>query len=136
MKRAYVDTSVLVAMHFGQPGAGRISAFLRAQEELLSAAFTVAEFLSALKREGRPMHEGERILKRLALFAPDGPLRSECEEALTAGVLRGADLWHVACALALAGARARKALSFCTLDDAQGRVAGALGFNVVPRAAR
>ena len=34
---------------------------------------------------------------------PDRPLTHECTKALTAGYLRGADLWHVACALYLAG---------------------------------
>ena len=41
-------------------------------------------------------------------------------------------LWHVAAALALAGKRGRKALTFCSLDVAQGDVARALGFAVTP----
>jgi predicted nucleic acid-binding protein len=132
MKRAYVDTSALVAIHFGERGAAKLATFLRAQEELLSAAFTSAELLSTLAREGRSLREAEGLLKRISLFAPDGPLQAECEEALAVGPLRGADLWHVAAALALAGQRSRKALTFCTLDAAQGAVASKLGFPVIP----
>ena len=46
MKRAYVDTSVLVAIHFGERGAARVATMLRAQHELLTSAFTSAELLS------------------------------------------------------------------------------------------
>jgi predicted nucleic acid-binding protein len=132
MKRAYVDTSALVAVHFGEPAAARVVRSLRGHEQLLSATFVVAEVLSALARERRPLGEADRVLRRLSLFSPEGPLRAECEEALSIAPLRGADLWHVAAALALAGKRGRKALTFCSLDVAQGDVARALGFAVTP----
>lgn len=132
MKRAYVDTSALVAVHFGEPTAPRVARFLKSQDQLLSATLVTAELLAALAREGRPLDQADPLLRRVSLFAPDGPLRPECEEALGAGPLRGADLWHVAAALMLAGKRGRKALSFCTLDGPQGTVARALGFTVVP----
>lgn len=47
-------------------------------------------------------------------------------DALTAGYLRGADLWHVACALYLA--EVPSDVTFLSLDDRQRTVAEALGF--------
>ena len=132
MKRAYVDTSALVAIQFAEPAARRVVRSLRAQEQLLSATLVVAELLSSLARERRPLDEADRILRRLSLFSPEGAMRAECEEALSVAPLRGADLWHVAAALMLAGKRGRKALTFCTLDVAQGKAARALGFAVTP----
>jgi len=49
------------------------------------------------------------------------------QEVLAQGYLRGADVWHVACALFLADA-ARAELAFLSRDAAQRRVARRLGF--------
>jgi hypothetical protein len=48
-------------------------------------------------------------------------------EAVDVGRLRGADLWHVACALFVAGS-ARGDLAFLSRDAAQRTVAKRLGF--------
>jgi PIN domain nuclease of toxin-antitoxin system len=37
MKRAYVDTSALLAIHFGERGAAPAARVLKAQEQLVSA---------------------------------------------------------------------------------------------------
>lgn len=132
MKRAYVDASVLVGLHFHERAAAGLWKRLRGFEQLISSAIVTAELLSSLSREGRPLKEADAILARFATFAPDVSLREECEEALAHGKLRGADLWHVACALAIAGRRLRKALTFFTLDASQAAVAAALGFEVLP----
>jgi hypothetical protein len=58
---------------------------------------------------------------------PDRSLEPEVVRALAAGRLRGADLWHVACALFVAGDRTAD-LVFSTADQEQRRVARALGF--------
>ena len=131
MRRAYVDTSALVAVQFGEPERSHVLAVLRAHDELVSTSFFVAEMLAALRRAAVPLHAADRLLGRLARFVPPDELRGECEQALAAGALRGADLWHVAAALRLAG-RHRKRLTFCTLDKAQRAVAAALGFPVAP----
>jgi predicted nucleic acid-binding protein len=130
MKRGYIDTSVLVALHFGQSEARRAARTLRALDQAISVNLVVPELLAALKREGRPLHEADRLLARISLFSPAEVLRAECEEALAAGALRGADLWHVAAALAIAGPKRRKELLFATFDERQGQVAGALGFTL------
>ncbi|HEY3360196.1 MAG TPA: PIN domain-containing protein [Polyangia bacterium] len=131
MKRAYVDTSALIAVQFGEPARPRVLAVLRSHDELVSTSLFGAEMLAALGRAALPLQAADRLLGRLARFIPPDDLRGECEQALAAGALRGADLWHVAAALRLAG-RHRKRLTFCTLDQTQRGVAAALGFPVRP----
>jgi hypothetical protein len=55
-------------------------------------------------------------------------LTDEISRVLSAGYLRGADLWHVACALYLEPEPDE--LVFLTLDASQKAVAAKLGFSV------
>lgn len=128
MKRAYVDTSVLVGMHFHEPGARALRKRLGAFDELISTTLVVAEIIAVLRREGRSVHEADMLLSGVSVFVPDGTLRAECEEAAAVRPLRGADLWHLASALALAGRKQRKVLTFITLDGNQAAAAATLGF--------
>ncbi|NNK64591.1 MAG: hypothetical protein HKO98_15440, partial [Gemmatimonadetes bacterium] len=87
---------------------------------------TEAEFRAALRREG--VEGAEPFLARLAWLLPDRPLGPEMERVLRARYLRGADLWHVACALYLAEDPAE--VDFVTLDEEQRAAAQAVGFRV------
>lgn len=84
MSLAYVETSCLVTIAFGERGAKRLGRRLRDFDELLSS------------------------------------------NLLEVGYLRGADLWHLACALYLV--EDPPEISFVTLDDRQRTVAAGLGF--------
>jgi hypothetical protein len=53
----------------------------------------------------------------------------EIDRVLAAGSLRGADLWHLACAVYVSGNP--EELAFVSLDQRQREVAKALGFSVV-----
>jgi len=64
----------------------------------------------------------------LAMVSPDRPLSAELRRTADAGYLRGADMWHVACALFLAPNPGD--LTFLTLDVDQRAVARRLGFGV------
>jgi prevent-host-death family protein len=114
----------------GEAEARRGARMLRAHDQAFSVGLVVPEILSALKREERPLNEADRLLARLSLFFSDGSLKTECEEALSAGFLRGADLWHVATALAIAGRQRRKELLFATFDERRREVAKKLQFPV------
>jgi len=85
-----------------------------------------AELRAALSREG--VADDGSILGRLSWLLPDRPLSAEIGAVLAAGYLRGADLWHLACALYLSPDP--RELAFVTLDQQQGAVAAALGFRV------
>lgn len=124
MRVAYVDTSCLVAIAFQEPGWEEWPGRLESYDVLVTANLAEAEFRAALHREG--VEGGEGILHALGWLLPDRPLGVEMERVLRVGYLRGADLWHLACALFLADDP--REVDFLTLDDGQAEVARALGF--------
>jgi predicted nucleic acid-binding protein len=124
MKAAYVDTSCLVAVAFGEPGGNEVRNHFREFDVLLSANLLEAELQSAFAREDVP--PGDTMLQGLVWVLPDRPLSEEIARVLRAGYLRGADVWHLAAALYLAGTP--EELAFMTLDARQRQVASALGF--------
>ena len=123
---AIVDTSCLVALAFGESGAASIRARLR-RHRLFASALVEAELASAFAREEVEADVREFIAP-ISLVMPDRPLLSEIQRALHAGYLRGAELWHVACALYLSPMPSD--VAFLTLDQEQRRVARRLGFVV------
>jgi predicted nucleic acid-binding protein len=127
MKIAYVDTSALVAVAFGESGARTIAGRLRTFQRLFSSNLLEAEFRSALAREGVE-DDGSAVLSMITWVYPDRPLTREFRKTLALGRLRGADLWHLACALFLAPEP--RSLSFVTVDPPQKEVARRLGFTV------
>jgi len=124
MTVAYVDTSCLIAVAFGEPGAHAVAQRLAGYSVVASSNLLEAEFQSALKREG--VEGGEGAIENISWVLPDRRLTTEVERVLTAGYLRGADLWHVATALYLAESPGD--VDFLTLDTAQAEVAARLGF--------
>jgi len=123
----YVDTSWVVAIAFAEPGHDRLASQLASFDTLLSSNLLEAELRAVLAREGVP--EGlENLVSPLRWIVPGRPLSAEIERVARAGYVRGADLWHLACAL-LVDPQASE-LAFATLDEAQGKVAATLGFRV------
>jgi predicted nucleic acid-binding protein len=123
---AYVDTSCLVAIAFGEPGARGLAARLGALDRVLSSNLLEAELRSALSREGLPGEAARPLLAGITWVHPDRPLTRELDRITGAGYLRGADLWHLACALFLVPDG--RDLAFVTLDRRQAAVAARLGF--------
>ena len=126
MSIAYVDTSALVAIAFGEPGGEATGEHLDRYSRLLSSNLLEAELRAAFAREQQEFEVD--VLSRIDWILPDRPLASELARALEAGHLRGADLWHVAAALYVAPKPAE--IGFVTLDCRQHEVASALGFQV------
>lgn len=123
---AYVDTSCLVAIALGEPGWAKVAARLAAYESVFAAGLLEAELKSALCREGIPGNAGD-VLPALSWITPDRPLSSEIDRVLEAGFVKGADAWHLACALYVAPDGHE--LSFETLDRRQRSIAVKLGFS-------
>jgi predicted nucleic acid-binding protein len=121
----FVDTSCLVAVAFGEPGSDALVARLEGIEQLFGSNLLEAELRAALRREG--VGYDKALLAGIAWVLPDRPLTGEISAVLEAGPLRGADAWHLACALYLAPTRDE--LEFLTLDTRQAAVATALGFS-------
>ena len=127
MSVAYVDTSVLTAIAFDEPGAVEYAERLDEFARLISSNLLEAELRAAFARENLLFQES--AIAGIEWILPDRALAPECATALEAGYLRGADLWHVATALYVSPQAV--GLLFATLDARQGTVAEALGFRIL-----
>ena len=124
MTVAYVDTSAILAVEFGEEGAQLVADRINGASALISSNLLAAEFHSAMMREGLPFNGGS--ISGITWINPDRSLNAEFELVLNVGYLRGADLWHVA--VALFASPDPSLISFVTLDQQQRDVARALGF--------
>ena len=126
MSIAYVDSSALVAVMFGEMEAPAVANRFRSQKRLYSSNLLEAEVRSACAREQLALDPTQ--LARIDWIFPDRPLESEMATILQAGYLRGADLWHLA--TALSATPDPREMAFITLDQRQRAVAAELGFQV------
>jgi predicted nucleic acid-binding protein len=124
MKLAYVDTSCLVAIAFGEAGAAPLARRLARFDLLAASDLLEAELRSTFLRER--VESDPPLLSGFSWVVPDRPLHAEIARVLAAGYVRGADCWHLASALYLA--EDPGAISFLTLDERQAGVAKVLGF--------
>ena len=125
MRAAFVDSSCLVAIALRERSSAKLSARLESFDVLLAPALLEAELRCALAREGVEADPLE-LLEPLSWVLPDRPLGAEIGRVLAGGYLRGADVWHLACALYVEPSPSE--LVFLTLDRAQGEAAVRLGF--------
>jgi predicted nucleic acid-binding protein len=123
---AYVDTSVLLAIAFGQHDPDTLRNRLSGYTRIFSSILLEAEARSAFVRAERPFERS--LLAGITWILPDRSLTEEIDAALHAGYLRGADLLHMATALYTA--RGERGMTFLTLDKRLREVAQALGFKV------
>lgn len=124
MNVAYVDTSCLVALAFGERGAAALARRLEGFDRLVTSNLLEAEFRAVCAREG--LEPDGAMLAAFSYVLPDRPLGNEIGQVLAAGQVRGADCWHLATALYLAGDPSL--ISFVTLDQKQRAAAKTLGF--------
>lgn len=124
MNVAYVDTSCLVAVTFGEGGSSALTRKLKAFDELVSANLLEAELRAVFVRERIPTDS--KLPFPISWILPDRPLTAEIARVLEAGYVRGADCWHLATALYLA--EEPEAITFVTADERQRTVARSLGF--------
>lgn len=129
MSTAYLDSSFLLAILLDEPRARSLQGVLERFDDLLAGDLLVAETLATAAREDLELELLGPALEAVDLVLPDRSLEPEMLEILQHGRLRGADLWHLACALYVAG-DAREAMSFLSRDAPQRRLARALGFAV------
>lgn len=119
---SYLDTTVLVALLFGDERGSAVLAQLKKSPRRCSHHLIEAELASACKREGVPLAAAHDALRRLEILYPRVDMRTYTERVLEeGGYLRGADLLHVSTALWLS-ADEPKSLTFMTLDSRQAEV--------------
>jgi predicted nucleic acid-binding protein len=127
----YLDTSAFLSVIFGEPGWESVDKAMEGAVRVFTAGLLEAEAFSAVRR--RSMDPGilKSRLGSLHWVHPDRSLTREIGAVLEKGpTLRGADLWHIACALYLAQDIAH--LAFLTLDGEQASAAAKIGFKVLP----
>lgn len=122
MRRVYVDSSVVVAILLDEPGAGAMARKLAAYE-LLSSPLLEGEVRAALTHEGVSLTDP--VFDAFGWVLPQRALSAEIARVLSAGRVRGAEVFHLACALHVFGDLPG---NFLTLDAAQREVAEKLGF--------
>ena len=125
MRLAYIDSSCLVAIAFAEPGGSKVASRLRRMDRLFASNLLEAEVRSALVREEVSV-DPAGLLSGITWVYPNRPLSGEFVRVLVEGYVKGADLWHLACALFLAPDPTN--LAFLTLDKRQEEIAGKLGF--------
>ena len=125
MRLGYIDSSGLVAIAFGEAGAARVARRLERLDRLFASNLLEAELRSALARE-EVSADPAGLLSGITWVYPNRPLSGEFDRVLVEGYVKGADLWHLACALFLAPEP--KDLAFLTLDTRQEEIARKLGF--------
>lgn len=125
MNCIFVDSSVLLAIAFGESTANAMKARLNAADAVFASPLAEAEVSSAARREGKPLHAG--LFSALNWVHPDRALGLEVRRVLSVGYVRGADCWHLATALYFVANPSE--CVFLTLDKRQGDVAAALGFS-------
>ncbi len=113
-------------MVFRDIGYEKVAERLREYESRVASNLLEAEMRAGFARRGLAFDL--RALTAIEWVFPSRPLTQEMEMVLSAGYLRGADLWHVATALFVAGEA--NTLIFLTLDSRQQAVAESLGFQV------
>ncbi len=126
MSAAYVDTSVLAAIAFGESDGPPMARRLKEFSRRLASNLLEAELRAACARERLGLSDS--LFANLTWVFPDRSLGPELDRVLNAGYLRGADLWHIACALYVT--RTPGDIWFLTLDERQRLVAAELGFRV------
>jgi predicted nucleic acid-binding protein len=124
LSAAYLDSSFLLATLLGEPRARGLQTVLERFDDLVASDLLVAEVLATAIREGLDL---ELVRGPPRSVLPDRSLERELPEILQLGRLPGADLWHLACALFVAG-DARHDLAFLSRDAPQRRLARELGF--------
>jgi hypothetical protein len=123
---AYVDSSCMVSIALGEPAHRELSSRLSRLEGLFSSNLLEAEVRAAVAREGERAGGVRDILVWMNWVYPYRPLTPELRRVLDVGVLKGPDLWHVACALFMRPKY--PGLRFITVDGRQGEIARSLGF--------
>lgn len=127
MKVAYVDSSILVGILFGEKDSLKWQRLLNLQDEVVSSFLTEAELFSAATREKVDLKSVEELLQFVSFIQPDRFLREEYHRIFSYGYVKGADACHLASALYLDPEA--KVLKFLTADSKQKQIAAQLGFS-------
>lgn len=126
MSTAYLDSSCTVAILLNESRADRLEQRVGAFDTLVSANLLEAEVRSTMLRERLALPAD--ALAHVRWIFPARALTPEIQRVLSVGYLRGADAFHLACALYFF--ESPDGATFLTLDGPQRSIAEALGFRI------
>ncbi|PWU18116.1 MAG: hypothetical protein C5B49_07695 [Bdellovibrio sp.] len=129
MKVAYIDSSVVVGLMFSEIETQSLEKRLMKFDELISSNLLEAEVMSAAVREGVPLEHAVKLIKSVSLYYASSDLIEELRRVFKIDYIRGADAYHLACALALDPTA--EELYFSSTDKKQMAIASSLGFKPV-----
>ena len=127
-KFAYVDTSWLIRISFEDEDKKHRRS-LKKFSRIFSSDLLISEALAYARREGIQQEEFAQQFHAVTIVIPDRSLKPEMEKVIKLGYVRGADLWHLACACYLAPNP--NELSFLSADSRQLEVARSIGFRLI-----
>jgi predicted nucleic acid-binding protein len=126
MKIAYLDTSLLIRLKFETPAKKEIRK-VQQYEALFSSELLYAEAMAFGCREKLDTSYILKAIEGISWILPDRSIAEEIQEVISCGYIRGADLWHLACARYFSPDPAQ--ISFLTRDASQREIAAELGFD-------
>ncbi len=121
---AYIDTSLLIHVRFEEAGR-RFARRIEAYDHLFSAELLLAEMYAFAMREGVDRVDVLEAVNGISWVIPDRPLAGELARVIEQKYVRGADLWHLACACYLSPVS--ESVAFLTRDSVQLQIAHRLG---------
>lgn len=113
-------------MAFKEPSSHVVANRASSFDELFSSNLLEAELRAAFTREGLTFDS--TLIAGIGWVLPKRTLGPEFASVLSAGYVRGADLWHLAVALSIS--QTPGDLWFLTLDERQREIARLLGFAI------
>lgn len=113
-----------MAVLLQEPGHARLADHIASFDFVCASSLLEAELHAVLARE--ELTFGADLFDGVRWIFPQRPLTPEIDRVLRAGHMRGADLWHLACALYVFDDAS--AASFVSLDARQISAARGLGF--------
>ena len=125
MAGAYIDSSWLIAARLQRQDKKQL-ARLERYSTLYSSQLLLAEVFAFSRREGIEPSKVLEASQAVTWIMPDRSLSPEIEWVISKGYVRGADLWHLACAYYISPDP--EDLAFLTLDARQREIAHSLGF--------
>lgn len=128
MQALYIDSSALMALLFKQSDHINIKKIMINANELISSNLIIAECFSACTREKFDKILCWEFLQEISMVIPESKLQLELEKVFHCGYLRGANAYHLACALYLDNNT--QELGFLSRDQNQCLVAQQLGFKI------
>ena len=129
MNVIYCDSSAIVCLLLKEGTHTTYRQHLKKADEIISSNLIEAEILAVAAREKIDLSQAALFIEPITMITPDRSLALEYQQIFKIDYCRGADAYHLACALYLDPRG--KDLLFLTADQRQKKIANKLGFQII-----